>query len=103
MFSGSLLTTAYEGIDGGSIKTGSTVVMGIHRYIHIGNLHVFIIFILRIVVDNPFQDARRRSKIIGALILIRHSDADDDIGSHLTGHVGRIVITHATVDKHHTV
>ena len=76
--------------------------MGIYRYIHVSDTDVLIILILRIIIHNPLQDARSRAQVLSGLVLIGHRHADDDVGSHLPGHIGGIVVTHTTVYEHHS-
>ena len=56
--------------------------------------------VLTVHIDNLAEDAKRAFDIICRLCLALHGDANDDVGSHLAGNVGRIVVLQATINQH---
>ena len=91
------LTTAYQRVDGCRRKAGGIKAFCIYRHMQVGDCQVLVILVLTVHINDLTDDAHRTAHVFGYLRRSLHSDADNDVGSHLAGNVGRIVILQATV------
>ena len=96
-----LLTSADEGIDGSLREAGRAVALGIHLQVQVGDGQVLVELVLTVHVNNLAEDAHRAPYILGHLRSSLYGDANDDLGTHLAGNVGRIVVFQTTVHQHH--
>ena len=103
VFHSGFLAPAYQRVDGYCRETRRAVSLGIHADQDVR--HGFVLFELVHTVEiyNLHQDARRGVKLRGGLQFRRHVDADDDVGTHLTGDVGRKVVAQTTVYQHFAI
>ena len=101
MLHGGFLAPAYQRVDGYRRETRRAVSLGIHTDQDVR--HGFVLFELvhAVEVHNLHQDARRGIKLRGGFQFRRYIDADNDVGTHLAGDVGRIVVAQTTVHQHH--
>ena len=95
----SLLATPDERVNGSSTERRRTIALYINDNGDVGNRHILFL-ILEIQVYHLHQDIHRRLQLVGSLGLVLYRRADDDVSSHLTGYVGRIVVLHATIHQH---
>ena len=97
---GLLLTTAHQGVDGCQRETGGVVALGVYRQMQVGDGEVLVEFVLTVHVHDLADDAHCATHVLGRLRRTLHRHADDDVGSHLTGEVCRIVVLQTTVHQH---
>ena len=98
---GFLLTATDERVDGGRREAGRAIALGIYLHVQVGNGQVLVVFVLAIHVNNLTDDAHGVAHVVGNLRGTLHGDADDDVGTHLAGDVGRIVVFQTTVNQYH--
>ena len=97
MASGLLFATTEQRVDGSRIEAGSAVALRIHADGHIGDAEVLVVFVQRVNVHNLHQDVERTAQFIGFPQRVLDGDADDDIGSQLSGEVCRVVVAQAAI------
>ena len=100
MAPGLLFATTEQRVDGSRIETGSAVALRIHPDGHIGDAEILVVFVQRVNVHNLHQDIERAAQFVGFSQRVLYGDADDDIGSQLSGEVGRVVIAQAAIAEH---
>ena len=66
----------------------------------VGDGEILVILVFAVDINNLAEDAHGSTQILGILRRTLNGDADDDVGPHLTGDVGRIVVAQATVNQH---
>ena len=66
----------------------------------VGNGEVLVELILTVYVDNLAEDAHGTTDILGYFRSSLYGDTDDNLGTHLAGKVGRVIVFQATVHQH---
>ena len=66
----------------------------------VGNGEVLVELVLTVHVDNLAEDAHRASQLICVLGCSLYGYTDNNLSTHLTGNVGRIVVFQTTIDQH---
>ena len=100
---GGFLAAAYQRIDGGLRETGGAIAFRIHADVDVRQTLVLLVFIHAEPVGNLCYNLRSRLQLVGRLRHVLDIDANDVVGTHLAGDVGREVVAHTTVYQHHTV
>ena len=100
MFHGFILTSLDEFVDGVICETGSIEPLCVHTDRHIGDSQVLIIFVLTVHINDLAQDANCMPQIITRLGCTLHRHTNDDVGTHFTGDVGRVVVPQTTIHQH---
>ena len=101
MLHGFLLASTNKGIDGNRGKACCIIARGVDLQMQVRNGKVLFDLVLTVHIDNLAEDAKRALDVFCLLCLALHGDANDDVGPHLAGNVGRIVVLQATVNQHH--
>ena len=97
---GLLLTTAHQRVDGCERETGGVVALRVHSQMQVGDGEVLVEFVLTVHIHDLADDAHRTTHVLGCLRCALHGHADNDVGTHLTGEVCRIVVLQTTIDEH---
>ena len=66
----------------------------------VGDTEVLLKFILTVHVDYLAQNAHSANQILGLFWCTLHGNADDNLCTHFSGDVGRIVILQATINQY---
>ena len=96
-----LLATTDKRIDGCCGETRSIVARRIDPHVQIGHGNVLLELVLAVYIDDLIQDAKRALNLVGSFRVALNSNANDDVCPHFLGKVGRIVVLHAAIGKHH--
>ena len=92
MFHGFIFTPLDEFVDGVVIEAGGIVTLCVHADGYIGDGQVLIVFVLTVHIDDLTEDADGMSQVIAGFGSPLNGDTNDDVGTHLTGDVGRVVV-----------
>ncbi len=79
-------------------ETGRAIALRVHLQVEVGDGQVLFVFVLTVHIHNLTDDAHRTANVVGGLGRSLHGDADDDVGAHLSGNVGRIVVLQTSVN-----
>ena len=101
LFDGGHIAPAHERIHGLLVKTHHPVTIHIRFD---GNVHEGDVLLVGTAAKHIDALADNVSQVVqGGVILIagREVHADNIIGSHGAGQVGRVIVAHTAIDKHH--
>ena len=97
---GLFLTPAQKGVDGRLGEAGGTVALGVYTDMDIGHGDILLELVLTVGIHQLQHHAHRAAQLLSRLVGLSHGDTDNDVGTHLTGHVGGVVVAQAPVDEH---
>ena len=98
---GLLLAAPYQRVVGDVGEAGGIVARGVHADGYVGNAEVVVVLVLAVHVHYLVQYAHGAAQVFSCLGSPLHGDADNDVGPHPSGDVGRIVVAQPTVHQHH--
>ena len=89
-----------ESVDSVGSEAGGGIAADVDAYHHVAQGHILIVFVLAVDVDDLVEHRAGVANVVGRQRRALHRDADDDVGPHSTGHVGREVVAQTAVDEH---